>query len=78
MLTPEHTSENYRIYWSAILVVLTIQLVAFIALTIAVTNHSGLPTASTANAKANRSVIDDRSQLSKVSDKKLVTPSLRN
>jgi hypothetical protein len=36
---------------------------------IAVTNHSGLTTASTANAKANRSVIDDLSQLSKVSTK---------
>jgi hypothetical protein len=44
---------------------------------IAVTNHSGLTTASTANAKGNRSGIDDRSQLSNVSDKKIVNLPLR-
>ena len=77
MLTPKDTSENYRIHWPAILVVLAVQLAVFIALTIAVTNHSGLTTASTANAKGNRSGIDDRSQLSKVSDKKIVNLPLR-
>jgi hypothetical protein len=77
MPTPEDTSENYRIRWPTILVVLAVQLVVFFALTVAVTNHSGLTTDSTANAKANRSGIDDRSQLSKVSDKKIVNLPLR-
>ena len=55
MLTPENTPEIYRIHWPAILVVLAVQLIVFIALTVAVTNHSGLAADSTANAKARLS-----------------------
>jgi hypothetical protein len=45
--------ENYAIYWPAILLVFTVQMVVLIAVSIAVANHSGFATASSRDVKAN-------------------------
>jgi hypothetical protein len=54
MLRPEDFHpENYRIYWPAILTVFAVQMIALIAISIAVFNHSSVATASsTPDAKA--------------------------
>ena len=71
MLTPEDfTPEKFRIHWSAILVIFAIQLLGLIALSIAVANHSGSTTASSAAARVGFSAIDDQSVEPMVSDKK--------
>jgi len=71
MLTPEDfTSEKYRIYWPAILVIFGVQRIVLIALSIAVANHSSFVTASSAPAKVGLSVVDDRSGGSMGTDKK--------
>ena len=49
MLTPEDFSpEKFRIHWSVILVIFAAQLIALIALSVAVANHSSFMTASSA------------------------------
>jgi hypothetical protein len=54
MPTPEDfVSENYRIYWPAILAVFVVQVIVSIVLSIAVANHSNFATASRGNTKAN-------------------------
>jgi hypothetical protein len=54
MLDPEQfNSENERIWWPAILTVLTVQMIVLIALSFAVANHSSFATASLADIKAN-------------------------
>jgi hypothetical protein len=40
-------SESHRICWPAILAVFAVQMIVLITLSIAVTNHSGVATAST-------------------------------
>jgi len=58
MLTPEDfTPEKYRIHWSAIFAVFAVQLIALIALSIAVASHSGFATASLTANKAGPSVV---------------------
>jgi len=62
MLTPEDfTPEKYRIHWSAIFAVFAVQLIALIALSIAVASHSGFATASSAANKVGLSIVVDRS-----------------
>jgi len=61
MPTPQDfTPEKYRIHWSAILVIFAVQMIALIALTIAVASHSSFVTASSAK-KVGLSVVVDRS-----------------
>jgi hypothetical protein len=45
-------SENYRIYWPAILVVLAVQMTVLVAVSIVVANHSSFTTASSPDVKA--------------------------
>jgi hypothetical protein len=53
MPTPEDfNSENSRICWPAILVVLAVQMIVLITLSIAVTNHSSFATASSTDVEA--------------------------
>ena len=48
MFRPEDfRSETHRICWPAILAVFAVQMIVLITLSIAVTNHSGVATAST-------------------------------
>ena len=55
MLDPEQfNSENDRIWWPAILAVLAVQMIVFIALSIAVANHSSFATASSTDTKTDR------------------------
>ena len=54
MLEPEDfNSENNRIGWPAILAVFAVQMIALIALSIAVANHSSITTDSSTVMKAN-------------------------
>ena len=62
MLTPEEFSpEKFRIHWSVILVIFAAQLIALIALSVAVANHSSFMTASSAPTKVGLSIVDDQS-----------------
>jgi hypothetical protein len=45
-------SENYRIYWPAILAVFAVQMTVLFAVCIAVANHSSFTTASSPDVKA--------------------------
>jgi hypothetical protein len=71
MLTPEDfTSEKYRIHWPAILAIFAVQMIVLIAISIAVANRSSFVTASSVATKVGLSVVDDRSEGSRGSDKK--------
>jgi hypothetical protein len=62
MLTPEDFSpEKFRIHWSVILVIFAAQLIALIALSVAVANYSSFMTASSAATKVGLSIVDDQS-----------------
>jgi hypothetical protein len=75
MLTPEEfNSEDYRIYWPAILVVFVVQMIAVIALSVAVANHSSPPSAGSQDLRAERNTADPTP--AKDGDLPLATPNL--
>jgi hypothetical protein len=58
MLDPEDfNSDDYRICWPAIFAVFAVQMVALIALFIAVANHSSFATASSTAVKSEASTL---------------------
>ena len=58
MLDPEDfNSEDYRICWPAIFAVFAVQVVALIALFIAVANHSSFATTSPTAVKSQASAL---------------------
>jgi hypothetical protein len=66
MPTPEDFNpENSRICWPAILAVFAVQMIALIALSIAVANHSDFAAASSQAVKAGLDV-DDKSDVPRV------------